>query len=105
MTEPYTGSDEKLLSAQLAFLGPRYCRMCGACSGVCERGLPVPDMLRYLTYAEGYGQFAMAREQFLELPEAVRQARCGECGTCSIDCPNGVAVRERVSRAQELFRA
>jgi succinate dehydrogenase/fumarate reductase-like Fe-S protein len=60
-------------------------------------------MLRFLTYVEGYGQFAMARERFLDLPEDVRSVRCGDCAACSVDCPNGVRVRERVGRAQELF--
>jgi len=103
MSEPYTEKDEELLSQQLARIGPIYCRMCGACKGVCEKGVPVPDMLRFLSYAEGYGQFAMARERFLELPDNVRSIRCADCASCSVDCPNGVRVRERVGRAQELF--
>jgi predicted aldo/keto reductase-like oxidoreductase len=103
MAEPYTEKDDALLAAQLAYIGPIYCRMCGSCNGVCDKGVPVPDMLRFLTYAESYGQFAMARERFLELPERVRGIRCGDCGACSVDCPNGVQVRERVGRAQQLF--
>jgi hypothetical protein len=103
MSEPYTGKDAALLSEQLARIGPVYCRMCGACKGVCEKGVPVPDMLRFLSYAEGYGQFAMARDRFLELPDHVRSIRCADCASCSVDCPNGVSVRERVGRAQELF--
>lgn len=103
MSEPYTEKDEILLSAQLARIGRIYCRMCGACQGVCDKGVPVPDMLRFLTYAEGYRQFAMARERFLELPENVRSIRCADCESCSVDCPYGVRVRERVGRAQELF--
>ncbi len=103
MTEPYTGEDEQILQSLLAYIGPMYCRMCGSCSGVCDKGIPVPDMLRFLTYAEGYGQFAMAREHFLELPEHVRAVRCHDCDSCSVDCPNGVQVRDRVMRAQELF--
>ncbi len=103
MAEPYTDRDERLLATQLAAIGPIYCRMCGACNGVCDKGVPVPDMLRYLTYAESYGQFGMAREHFLNLPEDVRAVRCENCDSCSVDCPNGVRVRERVSKAQELF--
>ena len=56
-----------------------------------------------LNYAEGYGQFAMARERFLELPDTVRSIRCDDCASCSVACPNGVRVRERVSRAQEIL--
>ncbi|NWF83882.1 MAG: aldo/keto reductase [Bryobacteraceae bacterium] len=103
MAEPYTRKDEALLAEQLARIGDSYCRMCGACNGVCVKGVPVPDVLRYLSYAEGYGQFAMARERFLELPEEVRSIRCADCAACSVNCPNGVRVRRGVGRAQELL--
>jgi hypothetical protein len=103
MAQPYSDSDARLLAQQMAYVGPRYCRMCGTCGGVCDKGVPVPDVLRFLTYAEGYGQFAMARERFLELPEQVRAVRCEDCATCSVECPHGVRVRERVSRAQEIL--
>ncbi len=103
MSERFTERDEKLLAAQLAYIRPLYCRMCGACGGVCEKGVPVSDMLRVLSYAEGYGQFPMARARFLELPEKARAMRCGDCGRCSVNCPNGVEVRSRLMRAQDLF--
>ena len=103
MAEPYTDKDERLLTQVLAYISPLYCRMCGACGGVCDKGVPVPDLLRFLTYADGYGEFALARERFLELPAPVRDIRCRDCGACSVDCPNGVRVRDRLMRAQELF--
>ena len=103
MSEPFTPKDEELLRIQLAGISPTYCRMCGSCGGICEKGLPVPDVLRFLTYAEGYAQFAMARQQFLALPERVRAVRCDECETCSVRCPNGVKVRDRMSFAREMF--
>ena len=103
MAEPYTGKDEQILQTLLACIKPTYCRMCGSCTGVCDKGLPVSDMLRFLTYAEGYGQFSMARDHFLELPEAARALRCGDCAACSVDCPHGVQVRDRLMHAQELF--
>ena len=103
MAEPYSKEDDQILQSLLAYISPLYCRMCGACKGICDKGVPVPDMLRFVSYAEGYGQFAMAREHFLELPEHIRAIRCSDCASCSVDCPNGVRVRDRVTRAQELF--
>ncbi len=103
MAEPYTEKDEKLLTTQLAGIGSKYCRMCGTCGGACERGVPVPDVLRFLTYAEGYGQFALARERFLELPRPVRDIRCSDCASCSVRCTYHVAVRDRLIHAQEIF--
>ena len=103
MAEPYTETDEKLLTARLARIGPSYCRMCGSCGGACEKGIPVPDVLRFLTYAEGYGQFALARERFLEIARPARDVRCRDCPSCSFRCAYGLAVRDRLARAQEML--
>ena len=103
LSEPFGDRDQKLLAAQLALIRPLYCRMCGHCNGVCDQGVPVADILRFLSYADGYSQFALARERYLALPEQVRQARCRDCGSCSVICPNGVEVRNRLMRAQELL--
>ena len=103
MTGGFTRSDETLLARHLERIAPLYCRMCGQCDGACAKGLPVADILRCLTYADGYGQFSLGRERFLELPAEVAQVRCGSCSTCTVDCPHGVRVSERLARAQELF--
>lgn len=103
MTVPFSGSDEKLLTAQLDFIKDKYCRMCGACSGTCPKGLPVSDMVRYLTYVEGYGQFSLGRDSFLAQPAAVRSVRCADCTECAVKCRNGLQVAERLVRVQELF--
>jgi predicted aldo/keto reductase-like oxidoreductase len=103
MTVPFNKADEKLLAAHLEMIGPMYCRMCGRCEGTCRQGLPVANVLRYLTYAEGYGQFALGREQFRLLPAEVQSVRCGQCPKCTVQCSNGVRVAERMSRAQEYF--
>jgi predicted aldo/keto reductase-like oxidoreductase len=103
MATPFTEKDEKVLAAHLEYIRPLYCRMCGECSGSCPKGLPVSDIVRYLSYAEGYGQFSLARESFLSLPKEVRDVRCNLCPTCAVQCPNGVRIAERLSRAQEVF--
>ncbi len=103
MTSSFTDADRQILAAHLDYIKPMYCRMCHSCAGACPKGLPVADMLRFLTYADGYGQFALGRERFLELPEETRAVRCQECSSCAVKCPNGVHVTERLIRAQELF--
>ncbi len=103
MASPFGATDEKLLAEQLRFIGPLYCRMCGGCEGACPRGVPVADVLRFLAYADGYGQFALGRQHFQELPPEVADVRCADCETCAVQCRNGVRVSERLMRAQELF--
>ncbi len=103
MSESLTAEDEKLLAAINEEIRPLYCRMCYRCAGQCPHGVPVADTLRYLSYADFYGQFAMGREHFLALPEEVRNVRCADCSSCAINCPNGVHVPQRLMKAQELF--
>jgi uncharacterized protein len=103
MAETYAPADQKILTAHLEQIRPYYCRFCGECDGACAKGLQVSDTLRILTYAESYGQFALARERFIELPAHHATARCSDCTECTIKCPHGVRIAERISRAQELF--
>jgi len=101
--EAFSDGDAKLLAVRRELIRPLYCNMCGQCDGTCRFGLPVPDVLRFLTYAEGYGQFALGRERFQELPPSHAAVRCAECPSCTVACPHGVHVAERLIRAQELF--
>jgi hypothetical protein len=103
MAEPWTPADERLLAARRERIRPDYCSMCGQCEGTCPKGLPVADVLRFLTYAEGYGQFALGRERFSLLPAGQREVRCFDCASCAVVCPQGVEVARRLARAQELF--
>jgi predicted aldo/keto reductase-like oxidoreductase len=103
MSEPFSATDEKLLARIGEEIRPLYCRMCHQCSGQCPSGAAVPETLRYLAYADFYGQFALGRENFLALPHEQRAVRCGDCVSCQVKCPNGVHVAERLTRAQNLF--
>jgi uncharacterized protein len=103
MTEPYTPQDEKTLFARNEEIRPLYCRMCYECKGKCPNGLPVTDELRYLAYNDFAGDIRQARNNFMRLPEEIRAVRCSDCSACAIQCPNGVDVRNRLIRAQDLL--
>ncbi|MBI4876198.1 MAG: aldo/keto reductase [Acidobacteria bacterium] len=103
MVQSFGAPDEKVLAARLREIRPYYCSMCGACEGSCAQGLPVSDVIRYVSYAEGYGEFQLGRENFLTLAADQQAVRCGDCAGCTVRCPHGVRVAERVARAQELF--
>lgn len=103
MAESFSADDDKILTAHLEQIRPLYCRFCGECDGACAKGLPVADMLRILTYADGYREFALARERFQRLPVKQTSVHCSECAECTVNCPHGVHVAERLTRAQELL--
>jgi hypothetical protein len=103
MSEDYTPADEKLLYTLNEQIRPDYCRMCYECKGVCPKGLPVTDMLRFLSYHDFYGDYHHAVVSFRDLAREVRDVRCSDCDACSIRCPNGVQVQDRLIRAQQLL--
>ncbi len=103
MAGAYSPADEKLLAMQLDRIRPVFCRMCGACDGACPKGLPASDMVRFVTYADGYGDERLGRARFRALPAALQSVRCSDCESCAIHCPNGVQVRSQLIRAQTLF--
>jgi hypothetical protein len=103
MAEQFSDADAKILSARLEEIRPYYCRTCGQCDGQCPKGLPVPEMVRFVMYADGYGQFPLGRENFQRLAQEHQQVRCGDCAACSVACPHGVNVAQQLRRAQELF--
>ena len=100
VTAPFADADQHRLTAQLDLIRPLYCRMCGDCVGQCKQNLPVHDLLRILSYADGYNQIPLARERYSELPASVRTASCQNCDACTVTCPHGVRVAERVGLAQ-----
>jgi predicted aldo/keto reductase-like oxidoreductase len=103
MTESYTPADEKLLYAKSEEIRPYYCRMCYECKGQCPKGMPVTDVLRFLAYNDFSGNFRQARLNFQSLPREIRNVSCSDCSSCSIQCPNGVHVQDRLIRAQDLL--
>ena len=103
MAQPFTDADQKILTARLEEISPYFCRRCGQCAGQCPQGLPVADMVRFVMYADGYGQFPLGREHFQRMSAEQQAVRCDQCPTCVVQCPHGVTVAERMMRAQELF--
>jgi predicted aldo/keto reductase-like oxidoreductase len=77
--------------------------MCYQCKDQCPKGVPVADELRFLAYNDFGGSLGQARLSFMDLPRKIRTVRCSECSSCSIRCPNGIMVRDRLIRAQELL--
>ncbi len=103
MTGSYSPADEKLLYVRNEQNRPLYCRMCYQCKGQCPQGVPVTDELRFLAYNDFGRSLYQAHLSFMELPKNVRDVRCSDCSSCVIQCPNGVMVRDRLIRTQELL--
>ena len=103
MAEPYTPADEQLLFTRNEQIRPDYCRMCYQCDGICPKGMPATDVLRYLAYYDFAGDLHQAVMNYKNLPREIRNINCGDCSECAIQCPNGVQVKNRLMRAQDLL--
>jgi uncharacterized protein len=103
MSEPYTPADEQLLFVLNEQIRPDYCRMCGGCDDKCPKGMPVADVLRFLAYHDFAGNYHQAAMSFRGLAKEIQDVRCSDCSECTIKCPNGVHVQDRLIRAQELL--
>lgn len=93
--------DAKLLAETIREARPGLCRLCPTCTADCRLALPVPEIMRALMYAEGYGDLARARSVLAELSIGERIVDCESCRQCTAHCPNGVQVRDRIRAACE----
>ena len=80
-------------------IGDRHCGLCGACGGVCPSGVEVPNVLRALTYLEGYREEDLARSTYGSLPPGRNAAACGECEACLHTCRLRLPVGRLARRA------
>ena len=83
-----------------------YCRGvagCTECQGQCPYGVDVCEINRCLGYASGYGDIALAQENYERLPESSRLDICDNCDECVVRCANGIDLTENIRRARTLF--
>ncbi len=80
-------------------IGDRHCGLCGACGGVCPSGVEVPNVLRALTYLEGYREEDLARSTYGSLPAGRNAAACGDCRECLVACRLRLPVGRLARRA------
>lgn len=71
-----------------------YCQQCGQCLAGCQKGLPIPDLMRGYMYAYGYRNLQAAHELVgsLDMPGDA----CGSCASCTAVCAKGFDLADRV---------
>jgi aryl-alcohol dehydrogenase-like predicted oxidoreductase len=92
-------ADRFVLRRYALEIGDRHCGLCGACGGICPRGVEVPSVLRSLAYLEGYREEELARSAYRSLPAGRNAGACGECDRCLVSCRLALPVRRLAREA------
>jgi hypothetical protein len=90
----FTEADRKLLQPPPGAMAGFYCQGCAQCLAQCRERLPLPDLMRGYMYGHAYRNRAAAWDLLDEL--GVAASACGSCAACTVTCPNGLDVRDRV---------
>jgi len=96
-------SDRKILYKFAKVTDKLYCRMCDVCSGQCPENVKISDVMRFLMYAEGYGELQLGKDSYKSLSFHENASKCIDCGDCVVKCVNKLNIRERMVRANSLL--
>ena len=77
--------------------------MCGECLGKCPENVNIPDVMRFLMYADGYGELKLGRDSYKSLSLNEVASKCDECSECVVPCVNKLNIRERMIRAHSIL--
>jgi len=82
------------------------CSYCAGCSDICENAVagnvPIADIMRYLMYAESYGDYERAAARFRNLPESARR-RLNHIDYSEAEhrCPQKIAIGRLMAQAKQ----
>ncbi len=96
-------SDRKTLDKFAKLTDKEYCRMCDTCTGKCPRNVNIIDIMRYLMYAEDYGEIELGRDSYRALSLNEQASKCRLCDDCVVPCVNKLNIHERMIRAHSLL--
>lgn len=78
-----------------------HCMYCGHCAP-CPNGIEVANVTKFLNLCKAQGHVPeTVREHYAALD--AHAADCVACGACETRCPFGVAIRENMQAAKEIF--
>jgi predicted aldo/keto reductase-like oxidoreductase len=72
-----------------------YCQNCGNCVSQCTQHLPIPVIMRAYMYNYGYKYPSLSKETLVE--SAVSGNECSGCKTCTVNCPSGFKVANKIA--------
>jgi len=100
---PLTATELAVLKRYSDAIEPYYCYRCGACEATCRGAVDIAEVNRCLMYAEGYGDLALARSTYAELPAGAGVSACTNCAECTARCAHSINIAKQVEKARALL--
>lgn len=82
-------------------VGSLYCQGCMKCIPNCQKGLPIPDIMRAYMYTYGYRDLQQAYSLLKELN--LQENLCNDCSTCSVKCSQNFRVSEKIKDVSRIL--
>ena len=98
-----SAADRKLLQAVALETDSVYCAGCTRlCQAALSEQIPVGDIMRHLMYSRSYGDRARAREEFRQIPTAIRRRLTRtDFSAAEQRCPHRLAIGSLIREAVE----
>lgn len=97
----FSPQDGEMLHLLAAYNQGAICLLCDACVSRCPEHIAVAEILRYERYAQDYGEVALARRLYGELP--VKASSCLACGACLEVCPANIPIPQKLDETHRLL--
>jgi predicted aldo/keto reductase-like oxidoreductase len=98
-----TRRDGQILERYAEAIAPYYCHLCAQCEPACPQNVAISTINRSIMYAEGYGNYELARSTYDELQQNESAFACSNCTECVAHCVNGLNIADKMQKARTLF--
>jgi predicted aldo/keto reductase-like oxidoreductase len=98
-----TPEDQAMLYDHVRERSASVCRMCGTCQRACPANVPIPDILRCITYRDLHRKPEYAQAVYRQSVSGDLLAGCGDCSLCAQTCPHGLDIAGQLRYAHGVF--
>jgi len=92
--------EEKADLEEAKLVAGLFCDGCNQCLGQCKKHLPVNEFMRAYMYTYGYRNYENAYSVLEDI--GLPANPCGECTNCTVNCPKGFHIAERIADVSRL---